>query len=273
MAKSSGLVGYKKVFGFILPEWVDEKTVNKFVGYVLVSLVMVFTLLLLVKPNMENAKKLESQYKTESSRLESMRNSKKSLDSLFQTVSNNEQKMVFRAMPLNYSPEEAVYAFRRVANEVGVSIAEYSLPEGVVFEEVAKEFTGKAFKDQNTSIDYKTFVIQVTVNGQIGEILNFIDRVQKSLPLGFVSDLQIQEVVKAAELKKSQSVVSLKLSVQYYQPVLKSFNVASLQEFSDSDMALIKELAGYESASVPSADVSYLQLVATGSGERSLFGQ
>jgi len=267
----SKIVGYKKVFGFVLPDWVDEKSANRTLGYVLVSVVMMFVILLVINPNKDNVLKLEAQYKTESERLETMKESKKSLDRLVADIAPNEQEAVFRAMPLDYSPETAVASFRRVANAVGVSVVEYALPGGVVYQSGVREFGGSSGKDKETAIDFKSFLIQVTVEGQISGILNFIDRVQKSLPMAFVSDLAIQEVVRVAEMGKSQSNVNLRLSVQYYQPVPKSINVAGLQNFTPGELALMKEISGYATEILPLGGFEILPV--QGGGVRNLFGQ
>jgi len=248
---TSKIAGYKKVFGLVLPDWVDERVLNMVIGYVLVSVVMMFVLLLVVNPNFENVKKLESRQKAESERLSVMRESKRSLDRLIEDVSPTQQAAVFRAMPIEYSPEEAVFSFRRIANEVRVSIVEYSLPAGVIYEEGAVEFTGGSSTDKTTSIDFKNFIIQITVEGEIDNILDFIDKVQTALPIAFVSDLSIQEVVKASELRSARSNVNLKLAVQYYQPQLKSFNLSGLQSFSEREVALMNELETYANVSFP----------------------
>lgn len=267
---TSKISGYKKVFGFVLPDWVDEKVLRMAIGYVLVSVVMMFVLLLVVNPNKDNVDSLEARLKTESGRLETMRESKRSLDRLIQDVSSLEQEAIFRAMPVNYSPEAAVFSFRTVANETGVSVSEYSLPAGIVYEEGVREFAGSSKSTNETAVDFRSFTIQVTVEGQISNILNFITRVQRSLPVAFVSDLAIQEIVLAAGLGRAQSNVNLKLSVQYYQPVLKSFNLAGLQSFTEAEIALMRELESYARVTVPvSADTT---LPSGELGERDLFG-
>jgi len=120
------------------------------------------------------------------------------------------------------------------------------------------------------ALDFRNFTIQVVVEGQIKNILDFINKIQRSLPVVFVSDLAIQEVVKAAELKRTQSNVNLKLSIQYYQPILKNFNVAGLRRLTDGEMLLMRELSSLAVAAPPPAERSVLPVQ---EGEvRNLFG-
>ena len=94
------IIGYKRIFGFILPDWVDEKTVSLMVGYVLAIAVMVVMLILVISPNFDSVRKQEARLKAESEKLTAMRESKRSLDDLIAGVSAAEQTAVFRAMPL-----------------------------------------------------------------------------------------------------------------------------------------------------------------------------
>jgi len=262
------IIGYKRIFGFILPDWVDEKTVSLMVGYVLAIAVMVVMLILVISPNFDSVRKQEARLKAESEKLTAMRESKRSLDDLIAGVSAAEQTAVFRAMPLTYSPEEAVYSLRRVQNETGVSIVEYTLPSGVVFDEAAT--MAAVPSGGGTAIDFHFFALQITVEGPVRNILEFINRAQKSLPVAFVSDLAIQEIVRTVELKDGQANVNLKLTVQYYQPSIKSFNLSGLRNLSENERVLMRELAGYQVMSAPST-VGELAPVSAG-GVRNLFG-
>lgn len=265
----SKIVGYKRMFGFILPDWVDERTVNMTVGYLMVGLVMVFALLLFINPQSDEVRKLEVEYERDSTRLEAMTESRDNMNQLIQQVSQDEQVAVFRAMPLDYSPDDAIFSLRRVANETGVSVVDYTFPEGTVFDEDDDVLTGSGGQNQETAITFRNFTVQVTVEGEIRNILNFVDRIQQTLPVAFVSDLGIQEIVRTAELRTAQTNVNLRLLIQYYQPILRSFNLAELQSFTSSELDLVKELAGFaalEPAPVfasPSAQVG---------GQTNLFG-
>ena len=85
-----------------------------------------------------------------------------------------------------------------------------------------------------------------------------------------MSDLAIQEIVRTVELKDGQANVNLKLTVQYYQPSIKSFNLSGLRNLSENERVLMRELAGYQVMSAPST-VGELAPVSAG-GVRNLFG-
>lgn len=249
------IVGYKKVFGFVLPDWVDEKRINMSIGYLLVSLVMFFVLILVVNPNKDKVAVNVATYQSELDNYNNLVVSKKSLDDLNNNIDPIEQRAIFQAMPVSYSPEEAVFALRNIAANSGVSITEYTLPPGVIFDDNKKQFSGSTASKSEASVKFQNFPVSVSVSGDINSILKFIDKVEKSLPVGFVSDLGIQEATKISSTAVSQA--NLKLQVTYYQPIMVSFNLGNLKQFDTSDMALIKDLSSYSTTSFqPSSFVS-----------------
>lgn len=263
------IIGYKKIFGFVLPDWVDEKQINLAVGYLLVSLVMVFVLLLVVKPNSERVTVNKNEYKIELDKLNSLKESKKSLDELSNTVDPVEQQAVFQSMPVNYAPEESIFQLRNIAALSGVSITEYSLPGGLVLDDTKKEFSGSTSDNSEASIRFQSFPMSISVSGEINSILKFIEEVEKSLPIGFVSDLGIQEATKISNTGKSQT--TLKLEVTYYQPIMVSFNLSNLQKLSAEDITLIKELGVYAQKSFQSG-ISSSTTTESISNNQNIFG-
>lgn len=237
------IVGYKKVFGFVLPDWVDEKQINMSIGYVLVSLIMIFVLLLVVNPNSDRIKINNESYSTELVNYNNLLASKKSLDDMSTNVDPLQQEAIFQAMPIEYSPEEAVFTLRNLAAVSEVQITEYILPSGVVYDDAKKEFSGAPTKKNEASVKFESYPVQISVSGDINAILKFIDKVEKSLPIGFVSDLGIQEATRISNTANTQ--VNLKLQITYYQPIMVSFNLGNMQQFSATDIALIKELGLY----------------------------
>lgn len=266
------IIGYKKMFGLVLPDWVNEKQINMAIGYVLVSVVMLFVMILVIQPNNDRIKTNRKAYDAELAKLTNLQTSKKSLDNLSSNINEIEQGAIFRAMPVNYSPEEAVFELRNIAASAGVTIVEYSLPPGVVFEDVKKEFTGSTAVKNEASVKFKSFPITISLSGDINSILNFIDKVEKSLPIGFVSDLGIQEATKMSNSARTEA--RLKLQVTYYQPIMVSFNLGNLQEFTKDDLGLIKELGGYAQTSfqVGSGPSSTVNEPAGDSGNQNVFG-
>ena len=237
------IVGYKKYFGFVLPDFIDEKQVNMTVGYVLVSLVMVFVLLLVVNPNTERVESQRNTVKTEQQKLDKLKESRDSLDRMSEAIGAN-VGTVFKAMPLTYSPEDAIYQLRRVAVTAGVSLLEYSLPAGVILdEEKTTQISGSG--GEAATIRFQSFPVNLTVSGNIERILDFINRVEKSLPIGFVSDLNIKEIAEISR-RATGKEINLKLQIVYYQPVfLRTFNLSNLEALTQEDINLATELMTY----------------------------
>lgn len=239
------IVGYKKIFGFVLPDWVDERQIDMMVGYFLSFVVMMFVLILVINPNSDKINSNKKAIKTEETQLSILKESKKSLDDLGQTLSQQDQQSIFRAMPIDYTPEDAIFGLRGIASKNEVSITEYTLPGGVIFDDTKKEFKGSSSSKEEASVKFQSFPISISVNGKINSILKFVDMVEKSLPIGFVSDLSIQEIAKISN-ESTDGPVALKLQITYYQPIMVSFNLSNLKAFTNNDLSLIKEISAYD---------------------------
>lgn len=262
------IVGYKKYFGFVLPDFIDEKQINTTVGYVLVALVMTFVLLLVVNPNTDRVQVGKKQVAEEQAKLAKLKQSRDSLNKMSESIGSNTET-IFKAMPLTYSPEEAIFQLRRVAVLAGVSLLEYSLPAGVILDQ---EKAVIATANQSAAIRFQSFPVKLTVSGSISRILDFINRVEKSLPIGFVADLNIKEITEISRKNAGQEV-NLKLEVAYYQPVfLKAFNLSNLETLTQEDIELARELKTYSGVVDNFMDLTFEATVSGQSVNTNLFG-
>jgi hypothetical protein len=80
-------LGYKKVFGIIMPDWVTEKMIRTAVGCGLSVVVMVFVLILVISPKKEDIAMMESELKVQMSNLESLRKSQSGIERMSNDLS------------------------------------------------------------------------------------------------------------------------------------------------------------------------------------------
>ncbi len=247
MPEQNKIVGYKKIFGLVMPDWVDEGAIRNLISFMLVTIVMLGVLILVVNPNKGTLNGLKSLIKSSGERLDLLRESSSGLEQLGNEVTSTQQDAIFKAMPLEYSPDEAISSLRRTAFDSGVSIISYELPSGVLFQDDKKEFSGgSGGTSRNDAVSFDSFTLKVNLSGEVKSIMNFVRKVELSLPWGVVSDLGIQEVARLSS-SKSQKRVELGLKVTYFKPILKSFDLTNLRRFTADDLSLIKELAQYPS--------------------------
>lgn len=235
----NNLIGYKKVFGLVLPEWVDERQLNLTLGVIVVSLIMYFISFLVINPNKQTLDKNIQTLKTEQDSLVKIQEAWTSIEETKRNFTDSQIKKILRALPSNYSPDEAIYSIRNIALLSGVTLEGYSLPAGIIIDN--SETTNVNTKQSNK---FQQFVIDINTSGQVENLLKFIANLETSLPIGFVSDLNIQELAKAASLKDRDSV-NMKLQITYYQPQVFKFTTADIEVINETEKKLIKILSDY----------------------------
>lgn len=250
MAESK-IVGYKNIFGFVLPDWVDEATIRMMVTFLLSSAVMFFVLIFVIWPKFADISKLRASLLAKQTQLNSLLTSKSGFDKLNEQIPESSQNLILQAIPQTYSPESAIFLLRNIANNtLGVSIVSYSLPAGVLFD------TSKASAG-GTSDALASFVgypIRITVSAPIDALLSFINKVETSLPFGVVSDLGMQEVSKLSKSVGGDKSIKVDLEIKYYQAVLKQVDITKISTITDQDLSVLKDLSSY---------TQYNKLVAT----------
>lgn len=240
------IVGYKNIFGFVLPDWVDEDTIRLIVTFLLSSVTMLFVLIFVIWPKFSEVESLKATLKTNQESLKSLKNSKVGFDSLNEKIPEELQNSVLSAIPQTYSPENAVFLLRKISSETpGVSIVSYKLPSGVLFEANG----AKATKDSSGEmVNFISYPIRLTVTAPIESLLLFINKIENSLPFGVVSDLGMQEISKLASSATSKSV-QMELEVKFYQSVLKQVDISKINPITNDDLSLVKRISGFSKIS------------------------
>lgn len=262
----SKIVGYKKIFGFVLPDWISEKMIKTVVAGMLLTVVMLLVLTFVVWPNFETVKIRSTVLDTSKTELQTLRSSSQGLSQLNMDLSKSDQDRILSAMPTLYSPESAIYLLRRVSADTGVTIISYSLPGGVLLNtgSVVGTTTG------GDMVEFATFPVRIVVSAPVDALLQFISKIEASLPFGVVSDLNLQEVVKLSKSVADKDV-QLAMEISFFQSTVKTININKLQTLSTQNLTLAKELAVYNYLVVPETAVAE---TATASGARavSIFG-
>jgi len=262
------IVGYKNIFGFVLPDWVDEGTIKMIVTFLMSSMVMFFVLIFVIWPKFADIETMKISLKNSEASLISLENSKSGFDLLNQQIPELTQDLILSAIPQTYSPENAVFLLRKLSSDTpGLSIVSYKLPSGVLFD-LADPKNSKTVSDDMVS--FVSYPVRLIVTAPVNSLLSFIDKVENSLPLGVVSDLGMQEVSKLAKTTTTKSV-QMELEVTYYQAVLKRVDIAKINPITVEDLALVKKMSGFTKVgSSGGVEVNAVQVPSGTSG--SLFG-
>ena len=237
------IIGYKNIFGFVLPDWVDESLIKMIVTFLLSAAVMLFVLIFVIWPKFEAINVLKSTLATKETQLESLKSSKAGFDKLNEQIPESTQNLILQAIPQTYAPENAVFMLRKLSNETGVSILSYSLPSGVLFDTAKPDLSKNVGKE--SMVNFISYPIKLSVSAPVANLLSMIKKIETSLPFGVVSDLGMQEVSKLAKSVADDKSVKMDLEVKYYQTVLKQVDITKISPFTDQDMAMVKEVTGY----------------------------
>lgn len=243
------IVGYKNIFGLVLPDWVDESLMRVIVMFLLSIVAMFFVLIFVIWPKFETIKEQNNILKTKQTQLESLKVSKAGFDKLNDQIPEESQLLVLKAIPQVYAPESAVFLLRNISNEIpGLSIVSYSLPSGTLYEASGSEV--KPNSDKSTDmVSFMSYPVKISLSAPIGSLLSFIDKVEKSLPFGVVSDLGVQEISKLSKSNVDDKTVNMDLELRYYQAVLKKVDISGIKTFTDQDLKLVKDIAGFNQIS------------------------
>lgn len=240
------IVGYKNIFGFELPDWVDEETIRLLVTFLLSSTAMLFVLIFVIWPRFTVVSGLKASLATEEKSLTSLSESKSGFDKLNEQIPESTQNLVLSAIPLTYSPENAIFLLRKVSEEVpGLSIVSYNLPAGVLYDASASKVNNTSGRTKDP-VSFISYPIKLTVNAPVSSMLDFINKIETSLPLGVVSDLGMQEVSKLVSSTTTKSV-QMDLEVTYYQAILNQVDITAIKPISGDDLALVKKISGFTS--------------------------
>lgn len=242
----SKIVGYKKIFGLILPDWISEKMLRVFVVGMLSVLVMFLVSILYVKPLYDDILKLEATLSADSKALLILKESKSGIDKLEEELSEAEQVKILASIPNSYSPDRAIFILREIANLTGVSIVSYSLPSGVLLDTNQVEST---INKTNEMVNFSSYPIKIVVSAPVDVLLKFINKVETSLPYGVVSDLNLQEVTKLAKQAQSKNV-QIAMELRYYQAILGKINLNKIETMTDKNLETAKLLQGFDLISV-----------------------
>jgi len=241
----SKIIGYKRMFGFVLPDWIDERLIRLSGSALLSVAVMFFVLIFFVWPNNDLIRSKSTSLKEMKESLSALKSSKSGIDTLSSALSPKELDTLLNAIPQDYSPEAAIYMLRRISSDTGVSITAYSLPSGTLMDAVTVDTTGTTKKVAGDMVEFSTFPIKLTVTASVDSLLNFVSKIESSIPFGVVSDLNLQEVTKLSTTQINKPV-QLALEINFYRSRLRSVNLNKVQPFTSEEIALAKELSKYE---------------------------
>jgi hypothetical protein len=261
------IVGYKKIFGIILPDWVSEKMIKTFAFGLLTTVVIILTYIFAVSPRYEDIANLQKDLEKSKIDASSLLKSLEGIKRVQESISENSQAKILSAVPMTYSPERTVYVLRELARETGASIVSYTLPSGVLLDSGSVEGVGK----RGEMLEFASTPIKITVSAPVDILLKFISKLENSIPFGVVSDLNLQEVTKLAKGGVNKNV-QIALEIKYFQVKLNKININNLLPLTQQNLDFAEKLGEFDEITVGKNESEISQGVESASISGNIFG-
>ncbi len=239
------IVGYKKMFGLILPDWITEKMIKTFVFGLFTCVVMILVYIFVVNPKFGEIKQLQKTLGDSKAELSSLKSSLTGINKMESDLNTDLQRKILSSVPMTYSPDRAIFILREIASQTGASIVSYSLPSGVLLDTNVTEAVGK----KGEMVEFTSYPLKMVISAPVDVLLKFISKVETSLPFGVVSDLNLQEVTKLSKINMNKSVL-ITLEIKYFQSKLNKININKIVSLTDKNLEFANKLGAYEEISI-----------------------
>ncbi len=261
------IVGYKKMFGFILPDWITEKMIKIFIFGLLTCLIEVFVYIFVINPKFADIKNMENNLQADKTELDSLKKSLDGINKMQDDLTNDKQRKILSAIPSSYSPDTAIFILRELASQTGASIVSYSLPSGVLLDSSVTESIGA----KGEMVDFKAYPLKMVIAAPVDILLKFISKVETSLPFGLVSDLNLQEITKLAKTNTNNNVL-ISLEIKYFQVKINKININKIVSLTPQNIDFASKLGAFDEITIDTKNTisTVSATIATGSGD--IFG-
>ena len=247
----------QKVFGFVLPVGSDgeliKQTILTYLGVGLMIIVFIVFLLPRLSELVTSSSAVDELHKKEVS----INLATEALDDFKARVDVQARDLVYLAMPTRFDPGLILLSLRKLASDKNVNLISYSLSGGQIQGGVPAK----------TSSQLENHIIDASISGPADELLEFVDGLDRYLPIVTVANLSISEVNKLYVSASSDLRLDVGLNYYHMPIAMDSAKVLSSKLLSQKEYDLIRSLVGYNHLlSTPSGTTS----VETG-GKKMLF--
>jgi len=249
--------GTKKIFGVLLPDWVDEEVLKKLVYSFLSLVVAVLMSILFVWPRFSDLYKNEKELGKLEESLEVLSTSVDEATGFRTSFGEDVLGALEIAVPKVFDPGLILAGLRQVAGNAGVVLESYEVAGGVVKVEVVDES-----KLKNDLVALSKHKVNLKLVGRSDRLIKFINLLDNSSPLSVISELSLSEISK---LFNQQGVSQLEMEVTYFESRLLDVELEKLVELSDDNRRFLEEISLYSTPGVTGGDIGESQVQRRGS--------
>lgn len=255
-------IGTERVFGFVLPAGSNGELIKQTVISILTALFLLTVFFLFVFPRFAELVTASKKMKDLETKSNNLTKTLDALDSFKQNVSDSARESVYLAIPTKFDPGYILLSLRKLAAENQVSLVTYNLLGGELKDQPTKT------TNVGTAVPH---VVKLEISGNALNLINFVDNLDRYLPIASVSDLSISEISKVIISGANDSKLSM--SLNFYHMPLSIISAESLagKFLTQKDLDSINLLVTYKRLGTFTTGGSGAGIPA-GSGKENLFG-
>lgn len=251
-------IGTEKVFGFVLPVGSSGELVKQTVMAILTALFLLTLFVFFVFPRFSELTAESRKVRDLAKKSENLTKTLDALDSFKQNISDSAKESVYLAIPTKFDPGYILLSLRKLVAENQVNLVTYTLAGGELKEAAIKSVaTGPV-----------QHLVELEIAGLPANLINFVDSLDRYLPIVTVDDLSISEVSRVVLAGGNDAKLSMSLT--FYHMPLVSVTAESLSGkfLTEKDLSLISSLATYTRLGSFSTGGG----VPAGAGKENIFG-
>lgn len=240
------------IFGLDLGVSIDKRVLRVGVLFFLELAVLFVTGYFLLVPRMLEINKLRNNLELQDAQLESMTVKLETLE-VFETEAARYDVVLRGALPITKDVGLTLGSLRQLARETQIEIVSYSV-DPVVVDESGTTPT-RVVDGQTAGAKAGNFRMDLAISGQSGQVQNFLELINTSLPLKVVEDMEIIR----GDVQTVGGVLEMRVVIKsFYLPFTQKANpevplkVLSEEErlFLDQ-MTTFRTLSGVDEGTIP----------------------
>ena len=228
--------GTKKIFGILLPDWMEEKILKKLVYSFLGLVIALFMSSVFIWPRFNELYVSEIKLKELKGSLQTLSDSVKRVENFKLVFGEEELKTIGLAMPVDFDPGLMLSSLRQIGVRSGVVLGAYDLDGGVI------NVVDVKLDSDNGQIRVKRHKVTLKLVGKSEDLIKFTDLLGSSLPFSVISELSLSEV---SNLLNEQGVSQLEMEITYFESQLSSVKLDKIPDLVAGNKKLFDEIHIY----------------------------
>lgn len=213
------------------------------VALVLTTLVLFF----LGLGQVSNALGARQTLATEQAKIRQLNTKAQELEQLKFSPEFSQAEEINRVLPSHKPLLELLNNLNAVAGESGVSITEFEVSPG----EIASDSTQRSDAETSSrrrNTDYDQLDLELTIVGQLGQVKNFMELIERVSPLTTITSLTIDRTIQNQQQELSErdaTRADLALSTYYYTKSISSTLSSPLPEISSAERSVFQAILDF----------------------------